>query len=341
MNNIATPTADSLTIGDDIATQAAEWLLKLSSEEPEPSPEDYAAFEQWKNTDPRHAKAVSNMEDIVGRLQMLPTEPAVATLKNRVCSANHKPNDSWASLAKTLSIAACLLLPLWLLLPQQQLASYLADQRTGTGEWQTHTLSDNSQILLSSNSAINVQFTPQQRIIELVQGEILLDVGKDAVRPFIVQTKLGSFTALGTRFTVQQTEQNKEQIAILTVLESTVSAQVAFTSTSGERTLSPGQRIRLYNNRLGNTETLDTVAYEQAWRSHQLVVQGLPLVKVLEQIKPFYSGHLSYNAEELVGLRVYAVLPLDEPQRALQLLSESFPVEVNTFTPWWVNVERR
>ena len=40
------------------------------------------------------------------------------------------------------------------------------------------------------------------------------------------------------------------------------------------------------------------------------------------------------------GMQVNAVLPLDDPDRALQLLASSFPIRVRTMTPWVVIVDR-
>lgn len=313
-----------------IKDQAAEWLVRLSDEDETPSHEDYAQFEVWKKADPRHAQAVNKMEIILGYVQALPAEPAVAALDR---AAQQTSDHSWAALAKILCLLAVVFLPLWLTLsPQHQLRVMLADKRTSTGEWQSYTLDDNSRLQLSSNSAINVHFTQQQRTVELVQGELLVDVASDAARPFTVTTTQGSFTALGTRFTVQR----QNEASVLSVTESRVQARNK--NSRQQQVITMGQRIRIDNDgNLSAVEILDD-SYERAWLDHQLVVSGQPLSQVLEQLEPHYPGYLRFDAKELAGIRVYAVLPLDDPERALRLLSESFPIEVNQFTPWWASV---
>jgi transmembrane sensor len=49
---------------------------------------------------------------------------------------------------------------------------------------------------------------------------------------------------------------------------------------------------------------------------------------------------VQFDPEQLAGLRVSAVLPLDDPQRALQLIAEALPVRIRPFGPWWLAIER-
>ena len=40
-------------------------------------------------------------------------------------------------------------------------------------------------------------------------------------------------------------------------------------------------------------------------------------------------------------MNVSAVLPLEDTDRALQLLADSFPIRINRITPWLIVVEAR
>lgn len=321
----------------DIPTQAAAWLVKLSAEDPPPTDEDRAAFVRWKDADPRHATAVQKMEAIVGRVEALPGYAATHALEN-VAQGESDHGVSWTGLAKTLCWIACVLLPLWFLMPATHITGMLADKRTATGQWATHRLSDQSRVTLSSHSAINIAFTAQQRTIELIHGDILVDVATDVSRPFVVKTRHGAFTALGTRFTVR----HNAHATTLTVLESRVQVSAGNQGMGGSYplVLTPHQRVTLYTDTISGVEAIDAVAYEDAWRSHELVVYGQPLAEVLARLRPYHKGYLSFDAAALTDMPVYAVLPLDEPQRALRLLSDSFPIEVEPLTPWWVRVNK-
>ncbi|MEW5056866.1 MAG: FecR domain-containing protein [Cycloclasticus sp.] len=317
---------------NNISTQAAEWLVKLSDESQPPTQAETAAFEQWQQADTRHAKAVQKMQGLIDTLGNLPPQPAAFAL-DQTAKQQYSENSNWSSLAKMLCLLGALLLPLWLMTPQHQVVGLLADQHTSTGEWKTITLKDNSLIQLSSRSAINVRFSNRQRLIELLHGEILIDVSKDAQRPFIVQTPQGKLTALGTRFSVKQ----QPNFAVLSVYESKV--QASSQQTPAEQTLTAGQRISVYSDHLSNIASFDVASAENALHHHQLVVENQALPAVLEQLEQHYSGHFQYNAAALQHIRVYAVLPLDNPRKALQLLSESTPIKLTEWTPWWVNIK--
>ena len=321
----------------EITTQAAEWLVKLSADDAPPSPRQLAEFEQWKQADARHASAVEKMQGLLGNLGSLPAQPVATTLHHAALSPSDD-STNWSQLAKMLCLVLVLLPTLWLISPEHQRIALFADQYTGTGEWQTITLSDQSQISLSSRSAINVRFTDQQRVVELLQGEILIDVSKDTQRPFVVQTPQGQLTALGTRFTVQRAAQSTRLSVFESRVRATSNAAPGSERTSSEKVLKPGQRISLFAGHLGAVETFDTASTESAWQSHLLIIENQPLPGVLEQLTPHYAGHLHYNAEALQHIRVYAVLPLDDPGKALQLLSESTAIELSQWTPWWINI---
>jgi transmembrane sensor len=314
---------------DEIVHQASEWLVRLSEDDPTPGNEDRAAFVLWKNADPRHAEAFSKLENMVTTLRALPAKPARSAL--RAVSARRRKS---MATTKSLALAALLLLPLVAVLPDHPVASLLADQRSATGEWRRLTLDDGSRVTLAPNSAVDLDFTADKRGIELLHGEIHLDVAADAARPLLVTTDFGAFEALGTRFTVR----NSSNSAVLTVLESRVAVH-ADALAAETPVLDAGMALRVRADGVDYLEAFDPATFEADWQAHRLVVLDRPLPEVLEQLARYHAGYLRYNEAALADLRVSAVLPLDEPQRALQLLAQSFPIQLEYFTHWWVVVE--
>ncbi|MBV6574814.1 FecR domain-containing protein, partial [Acinetobacter baumannii] len=77
-----------------------------------------------------------------------------------------------------------------------------ADIQGQSGQWTTQTLPDGSRLILRGKSAVNLDFKTNQRVVELVQGQIYVDVAKDKTRPFLVKTSHGQIQALGTAFSV-------------------------------------------------------------------------------------------------------------------------------------------
>ena len=125
---------------------------------------------------------------------------------------------------------------------------------------------------------------------------------------------------------------------ILTMLQSRVAAhsenrQHALEVDAGEQALIETDAIRS----LGH---IDPQRIDHAWKRHQLVVQDLPLSDVLEEIARQRYGLLTFDRAALADLRVSAVLPMDDPERALNLIAETLPISVRHFTALLIRVDR-
>ena len=208
----------------------------------------------------------------------------------------------------------------------------MADVRNCPSQWQTLQLADGSTLTLNGISAANLHFDGQQRRIELLQGEILVEVAHDSTRPFVVQTPQGTLRALGTRFLVKR----EGDVTVLSMLQSRVAAQ----SANGQQTLEvdAGSRALMHTNEVRLAGTVDPNSINEAWRRHQLVVENQPLPQVLDEIARHRSGRVQFDRAALQSLRVSAVIPLDNSDRALQLLAQTLPIRVQSFTPWLIVV---
>ncbi|MNT87819.1 fec operon regulator FecR [compost metagenome] len=63
-------------------------------------------------------------------------------------------------------------------------------------------------------------------------------------------------------------------------------------------------------------------------------------MQVLEALGRQRRGHLQFDAAALADLNVSAVLPLDDTDRALQLLAQALPIRLQQYTPLWTRIER-
>ena len=238
-------------------------------------------------------------------------------------------------IAAPLLLVIALLLPLALVLRAFPPAELLADLRTATGEQRTQVLADGTRLSLGSGSAVNVGLAPGLRRLELLNGEILVDVAKDAARPFVVETAHGRIRALGTRFLVRRDAGS----TLLTMLESTT-AVTAGGQTAGEVHVDAGGQVRLSARGVERLADVHTGMAGDAFEHQRLLVQDRPLPEVLDELARHRRGVIRYERERLAGIRVSAVLPLDDTDRALQLLVDSFPqLRVRTATAWVVLVD--
>ena len=328
---------------DPLEVQAAQWLVQLSGDDEQASATAAAGFAAWKAADPRHAAAAAGMERLLAQLDGLRDQaggsmgPAGAGLAAAVARPPSRVRRHAASvLGLVLGIALVLAVPAWLALQHCSPAYLLADIRAAGGEWHSRTLADGSRITLNGGSAVNVRYDGARRVVELVQGEILVDVAKDARRPFDVETAQGSMRALGTRFVVTR----DSDTTVLSMLESRVAVRAANKAQAAPTEVVAGERVRIDATGVGPVEQVDPAAISDAWRLHQLVVDNQPLSNVLEQLGRQRPGRIVFNRAALDGIRVSAVLPLDDTDRALHLLLTNFPqLRIRTVSRYLVLVD--
>jgi transmembrane sensor len=60
---------------------------------------------------------------------------------------------------------------------------------------------------------------------------------------------------------------------------------------------------------------------------------------VLDELARYRPGFIRYDRSQIENMKVSAVLPLDDPDKALQLLAGSFPIRVHTVTSWLVIID--
>ncbi|QRY77373.1 FecR domain-containing protein [Pseudomonas sp. PDNC002] len=309
-----------------LLNEAAEWLVRLEDE-----PQRQAEFDAWCASDPRRAAAARSLTNMLQRFDLLSAAPAHAAL-DAAQDLDHQ-RRSRRSGGVALALAFATLLPLGMFLHANPPSYLLADLRTGTSQWQQTRLDDGSQVILDGRSAADLDFDAHRRTVRLIQGDILVEVAHDSARPFIVETAHGSIRALGTRFIVER----RDDATWLTMLESRVEVRSV---TGATVEVAAGQRLRLDDQGLGQPQRVDSSTFEHAWRNHQWVVWDRPLPEVLKELDRTFNGYLAYDAKALADLRVSAVLPMDDPQRALRLLARSFPLQVKSYGPWLLQVSR-
>lgn len=304
----------------EILHEAAEWLVRLDDQ---PSGRDREAFRVWLAQDSEHLEAFQRMQETLAPLQVLKQAPARSAL------LAFKQQRRSAQALKALALVAVLALPVGLFV-QQGPVYLLADIRTGSGEWATRQLPDGSLLRLDGGSAVNLDFDGSTRTVHLLRGEILVYVAKDAGRPFKVITEHGSVRALGTRFVVEQLAEGSR----LAMIESSTEVD----SHGQRRVVTAGHELHFDATGPGEEQAIDGMGVEQAWARHQLVVRERPLVEVLEQLSRNHSGYLLFDRKALANIRVTAVLPTDDSERALRLLARSLPLAIDHYTPWITRV---
>lgn len=300
----------------NVLQQAASWLVCIDGQ---PDDVQLREYNDWLEASELHREAVRQLQASLASLSTLPRAPARAALSSITRKPARLP-------VKALMLALVLLLPASLVLQRAPAAYWFADIRTGTGQWHTQQLPDGSRIRLNGLSAVDVDFDSHSRTLHLLRGEILVEVTKDAQRPFLVVTDEGSIRALGTRFTVERLG-SSTRLAMIESSTHVISAGDGLDVHANQQVMMDAGGVHPLND-------VDGPGIEQAWEHHKLVVKRLPLAQVLERLNRFHNGWMMYDATTLANLEVTAILPADDSERALRLLARSLPIKVEKIAPW-------
>lgn len=318
------PPIDPVILGE-----AADWLVHLQGGGA--TEEDHRAIQLWCGRSAQHAQAWQRAEAILGDFRAVPGSIASDTLKRarRAQGLGRRQALNRLGLLLLAGPAA------WLAWRETPWREWAADQRTAIGEQKNLTLPDGTLVLVNTDSALNIAFTANQRLITLLSGEVLVTTAKDpapAHRPFIVQTRHGTAQALGTRFSVRVGEA-RSHVAVLEGAVQVRPAQLGHGSI-----IKAGEQGAFGYSGMDAIQALDSGAL--AWEHGMLLAQNMPLADLLAELGRYRPGVLRCH-DAVAGLKVSGAFPLRDTDASLALLRDTLPVTVSSHTRYWVTVEPR
>ena len=212
-----------------IEKEAATWMVMLDGDQPL-TPAQQRDLQQWMATSPNHREELERLAELWGLLNVLtalavPLEKTQASLSQRVI---HSLREQFSALTHAAVSVRALAAAAILGLGVVALSSYLQSPslgasnglyQTAIGQQSTTRLSDNSSILLNTNSRVRVEYSDNVRKIFLLQGEAHFDVAPNKKVPFQVYAGDGLVQAVGTAFTVYL---QQDEVVKVTVTEGKV-----------------------------------------------------------------------------------------------------------------------
>ena len=322
-----------------IQQQAYQWLVKLESQGL--SAEDEAHFVAWMEQDERHGEAFYQAEQTWQLMHQAANESGTAETNPTLANPTLANPDNLTNiplLRRLMPVAASLLVAITLFLFWQPLYfSVVADHYTATGDRFETELTDGSVITLNTDSAIRLEFDEQQRRIHLLEGELYVEVAKEAARPFVIEMGNYTVTALGTEFIVKNTP---EQAPSVVVTEHSVRVE-NIENQNQHVVLQQGQKVHITETEpLSDVQRID-IEQAQSWRSGRYIFKSQPLGEVLAELDRYYEGVIVIRDKELAQKRVSGVLNLDEPSVSLNNLASSLALDVIRLSPYLQLVEKR
>lgn len=310
--------------------QAAQWYARLRAEPG--NPQAHQDWQRWHAQSDQHRQAWSFVERISQRFEPLQADGEAALQALRGARRSSTSRRRVLQGLATLSGTALLGWFGWRHggLPTL-LAAWRADYHCAVGEVSEARLADGSRIWLNSGSALDVDYRDDQRLLRLVQGEVLIETASDP-RPMLVQTQEGLLRPLGTRFSVLQQEGRTS----LSVFEGAVETR----SQAGDARVLARAGEQLHLDGQGISAVSPVSQARQSWSKGVLLADDIPLSALVEELARHRHGHLAV-APEVAGLRVVGSFPLHDSERTLAMLEGVLPIRVNRPLPWWITLEPR
>jgi transmembrane sensor len=312
---------DELNLANDVViAEAAAWLARLQG--PGRTAAAEAAFKEWLEADPSHARAFGAATNV---WEVLPAAATRARAKEIAASNPWRAPHRWQLAAVVASLTVLIVLAAGVTLNLQP-----ATYTTAVGERRTLPLKDGSHVTLNTASSVMVEYTAASRLVRLQRGEALFEVAKDASRPFIVEAREKRVTALGTSFVVRLDDGRVS----VTLLEGKV--EVLQSSALHERArpavLTPGERLVIEDNVHASTvvATLDRPRIEAvtAWQRGELMFDDVSLIDAVAEFNRYADVQVKV-AGPVAGFRVSGVFTTRSPAEFADALAQLHGLKVD------------
>lgn len=310
-----------------IAERAVEWMVELQT--PPVGPDTLAQWQQWRAQDPEHERAWQRIEAFGERFSGLLQNAHIA---QATLNASDRPDLQRRRAIKALALLVSLGAGAWAGRDTAIWQNVSADYHSGVGEQRQLTLADGTHVLMNTDTAIDVRFDADARLLRLLRGEVQIRTGIDqAGRPFLARTAQGRIETINSRFLLRQAK----GFSRVAVAEGSVSL---FAGKHPVLTLQAGQQVMFTPDELGPVRSVSDV--DLAWTDRIIIANDQRLEDFLAEVNRYRSGHLGCSAD-VANIRVAGTYPLADTDKILQTLGATLNLQVRSFTPYWVTLEPR
>jgi transmembrane sensor len=291
---------------DPAATAAAGWYARLRADDAGTGPDgvDRAAFRDWHDGDPAHARswaAIARAERGLDALRGDGRGAGDARLAAMIAAAkaDAAPARRWRATAPGWAMAAALLLTLGvtggLLAGRAMPPARQAVAATAIGQVRQLRLPDGSAMTLDAQSVAVIDEPGAERRVRIDRGRAMFAVTKDKAHPFVVAAGDASVTALGTQFSVEL-EPGRLTVAL-------VEGSVRVDLPGRSRQLAPGDVLTLADGAI--TVQAGAAAIGTEWRTGTLTFDSLPLAEVVARLN-HYSPQRIVIADPALARRPFS-----------------------------------
>ncbi|MCQ4159101.1 FecR domain-containing protein [Roseomonas sp. GC11] len=294
---------------DPALEEALDWLLRLRE-----APHDAGlrrAHAAWLAAAPAHAAAWTRAAHLWHGLGAV--GPQQQSLPHARQPARAVAPVALARRALWPALAAGIALPL--LAPGLRRA-WQADLSTGTGEQRNATLPDGSRIALAPRSALRLDFGPERRLLEVLEGGAFLEAATAPAQPLLV-------LAQGTRLRVPGADVDLQLLGggfQVAVQRGQVTLEDDRPSPALRQELAAGESLRLAPGACSWQRGRQAPASIATWRDGPLFLQDTSLSDAIDLIGRYHHGWVLLRDATLGQRRLTGLYDPREPERALRAM---------------------
>lgn len=319
---------------------AAFWLERLDSVEDD---EGGALFHRWLTRSDANRAAWDDALDLWDSFEEADGNEELETMRQEALSFRSRrlsaPWFRYAAAASLAVIASTALLwnmggsssrkpvPQTVRAERADLYSFgLPDYTTSVGERRTIGLSDGSRVTMDTDTAIDIAYLPDRRLIRLVRGQAFFAVRHDATRPFRVAAGERVVSVLGTQFNMRMSQDETRVVLVEGSVAIGRGRDPANPAPPSER-LSPGQELIAHVGRDDRIRDTD-VGANLRWRQGFLQFDGDPLDRVVGELNRYTRQKLVVRDPWVADLRISGAFPTGDTDRFIHTLGAIYPVSV-------------
>ncbi|MHC8329991.1 FecR domain-containing protein [Pseudomonas sp. LB1P83] len=319
-----------------VVKQAINWLLRLRNNAANPRlrqqcdvwrAEHFEHELAWRRVQSLQHELSSNLRAVPG------AQVAFNTLENSAQGLGRR------QALKLLSGALLMGSVAWLGKDAVGWQQWTADFATAMGERRGFQLPDGTRLELNTASAVDLDYTAQQRLIKLTRGEIIVTCGgsdeaSSFDRPLRVHSRHGVYEGVGARFILRQ----DDDCTRLSVTSGMVAIHSPRAADGEPIRVQAGQNYLIDHNQAKLAPPLDMDA--GAWVDGLIVTRNMRLGDFLNEVARYRHGYLACSAD-IADLRLSGVFRLKNTDKLLAILPQTLPVQLRHRTRWWVTLERQ
>jgi transmembrane sensor len=324
---------------NEIEMQAKYWLWRI---EQGLSHQERQSFVAWVNQENDHHLALHKYSPSTKMSKLLADFKGLFPLEKHSTS-KHKKLFTQFSLAASVLFFSILTSQVFLknslssFFQSASTAIFYQQYSTKTGEQTSFNLPDGSLVHLNTNSLLTISFSDNHRQLNLIKGEALFDVAKDKSRPFSVTSGQQSFTALGTIFNVQKSDNNHLELIVtegrVLIADSNESLseltkKIANTSQNDQENsiIVAGEKTTIINKvQLPKSIVSSQVlSQELAWQKGMLIFDGESLKTALDEISRYTDVTFTIEDQSIADKKVAGYFKAGDVETLLASISVNF-----------------